>query len=143
MRIASLVNLTMIGTAMKHKTILLLTSDRLLLTVTREILEREGYSVFSSHDLADALGHLEVCKADLLITRSSISSMTGHDAAKYLRSKCPGMRVLILGGVLEDDRLHHRATLEGFEVFPKPYAASDFIEKVKEVLNRNEPRPHP
>jgi DNA-binding NtrC family response regulator len=123
---------------MTHKTILLLTSDQHLLTVTREILAREGYFVFPSHDLAAALDHLKESRVDLLITRSSISSMTGHDAAKYLRTKCPGMRVLIIGGLLADDRLHHRATLEGFEVFPKPYAARDFIEKVKEVLNRTQ-----
>jgi DNA-binding NtrC family response regulator len=123
------------GPTMAHKTILLLTSDQLLLTVMREILEHEGYFVFPSRDFAEALDHLKNCKADLLITRSSISSMTGHDAAKYLRTKCPGMRVLIVGGHLEDDRLHHRATIEGFEVFPKPYGAREFVDKVKEVLS--------
>lgn len=117
-----------------HKTILLLVSEPVLLSVIREILEREAYCVLPAHDLGAAVDRLKECKADLLITRSSISSMTGHDAAKYLRGRCPGMRVLILGGLLADDRLHHRTVLEGFDVFPKPYAASEFVEKVKEVL---------
>ena len=60
--------------------------------------------------------------------------MPGHDAAKYLRNKCPHMRVLMVGGLLDDDRLQNRAALEGFEVFPKPYSAAQLIEKVKGVL---------
>ncbi len=46
------------------------------------------------------------------------------------------MRVLILGGLLDDDRLRYREELEGFEVFPKPYTGAQLIEKVKEVLDR-------
>ena len=46
------------------------------------------------------------------------------------------MRILIVGGFLDDDRLLHRESLAGFEVFPKPYAAAQLIEKVKEVLGQ-------
>jgi hypothetical protein len=45
------------------------------------------------------------------------------------------MRVLILGGLLDDPRLQYREELAGFEVFPKPYTAAQFLEKVKDVLN--------
>ena len=44
------------------------------------------------------------------------------------------MRVLIVGGFLDDDRLRHREELGKFEVFPKPYTASQLLEKIKEVL---------
>jgi hypothetical protein len=62
--------------------------------------------------------------------------MPGHEAAKYLRVRHPLMRVLILGGLLDDDWLRYREELEGFEIFPKPYTGAQLIEKVKEVLNR-------
>jgi DNA-binding NtrC family response regulator len=71
-----------------------------------------------------------------LITRTYISGMPGHEAAKYLRNKCPHMRVLMVGGLLEDDRLQYRMALERFEVFPKPYTSAQLIEKVKEVLGK-------
>jgi hypothetical protein len=45
------------------------------------------------------------------------------------------MRVLIVGGLLDDDRLERRESLEGFAVFPKPYSASQLLEKVREVLH--------
>jgi DNA-binding NtrC family response regulator len=73
---------------------------------------------------------------DLLITRTYVQSLTGHDAAKYLRSKCLKMKVLLVGGLLDDDRLYNRAAQEGFEVFPKPYPAAELLQKVREVLSK-------
>jgi DNA-binding response OmpR family regulator len=71
-----------------------------------------------------------------LITRTYVEGMPGHDAAKYLRNKCSHMRVLIVGGLLDDDRLRNREALEGFAVYPKPYTAAELLAKVKEVLGQ-------
>jgi hypothetical protein len=62
--------------------------------------------------------------------------MPGHEAAMYLRTKCPGMRVLMVGGLLDDERLRYRSELQGIEVFPKPYSAADLLQKVKDVLSK-------
>jgi hypothetical protein len=35
---------------------------------------------------------------------------------------------------VDDDRLTHRAELERFEIFPKPFSGAELVEKVKEVL---------
>jgi cytoskeletal protein CcmA (bactofilin family) len=88
-------------------------------------------------DLGWAADWLKKCPSDLLITHPYVSSMPGHEAAEYLRARCPAMRILIVGGFLDDDRLLHRESLAGFEVFPKPYAAAQLTEKVKEVLGQN------
>ena len=114
--------------------ILLLISDPVVRSVIGETLEREGYVVVPTGDVGSAVGWLEKFTPALLITRSFVSSMPGHEAAKYLRTKCPAMRVLILGGVLDDDRLKNREKLAGFEIFPKPYSAAQLIDEVKEVL---------
>ncbi|HVW87418.1 MAG TPA: hypothetical protein VHB50_22180, partial [Bryobacteraceae bacterium] len=71
---------------------------------------------------------------DLLVIRPQISSMPGHDAAVYLRTKIPGIPVLIVGGLPDDDRILNRETAERFEIFPRPFQASELLEKVKEVL---------
>jgi hypothetical protein len=44
------------------------------------------------------------------------------------------MRVLIVGGFLDDEKLQYREEIAGFEVFPKPFTAAELLEKVKEVL---------
>lgn len=114
--------------------VLLLVPDSLVLSVMQEILEREGYVIFPARELGKAEEWLKNCTPDLLITRTYVSGMPGHDAAKYLRNKCPHMRVLMVGGLLDDDRLRYRSALEGFAVFPTPYPAAQLIEKVKSVL---------
>jgi len=117
-------------------TILLLVSDPLVRSVLQETLEEEGYMVRASSGLGDAVDRLKESVPDLLIIRTYVESMPGHEAAIYLRTKCPGMKVLMVGGLLNDERLQHRAEMQGFDVFPKPYSAAELIQKVKDVLNK-------
>jgi CheY-like chemotaxis protein len=115
-------------------TILLLISDPVVRAVFKETLEQEGYTVISTGDLGNAVDRLQEYEPDLLLTRTYVEGLPGHDAAVYLRSKCLKMKVMIVGGLLADDRLQLRESLQGFEVFPKPYSKDELIQKVKEVL---------
>lgn len=124
----------MVDPSLKKSSILLLVSDPIIRSVMNELLLREGYSVLASGDLGHAVDNIRMSPPDLLITRTYVQGLPGHDAAKYLRKKRPAMKVLIVGGLLADDRLHNRELLERFEVFPKPYPAAEFLQKVKEVL---------
>ena len=81
-------------------TILLLVSDPVIRSILEETLEREGYTVLASGDLGQAVDRLQECTPDLLITRTYVESLPGHEAAMYLRTKRPEMRVLMLGGFL-------------------------------------------
>lgn len=54
----------------------------------------------------------------------------------YLRRKHPGMPVLMLSGFPDDDRLTNRATLNGFEMFPKPYTVDELMARVEQILNQ-------
>ena len=115
-------------------TILLLVSDPLVRSVLQETLEHAGYTVVTAGDLGNAVDRLKEMTPDLLITRTYVEGMTGHDAATYLRTKSNGLRVLMVGGLLDDQRLKHRTSLEGFDVFPKPYSPRELLQKVKDVL---------
>jgi DNA-binding NtrC family response regulator len=117
-----------------NTTILLLVSDPIVRFVIEDTLAGAGYMVLAAGDLGRAVDQLTRCTPDLLITRNYVASMPGHDAAMYLRNKCLGMRVLIVGGLLDDQRLRTREEIQGFEVFPKPYTATELVRKVKEVL---------
>src|SRR5579864_2046359 len=112
---------------MVSMTILLLVSDDLVRSILQEALESEGFLVLPTSDLGEAVDWLKDCTPALLITCGYLANMSGHDAAKYLRKNCPRLRVLIVGGVPEDDQLQAREANEGFEVFPKPYPLSEFL----------------
>jgi DNA-binding response OmpR family regulator len=116
-------------------TILLLVSDPVVRSILKETLQREGYTVLPTGDLGQAVDRLNESSPDLLITRTYVESMPGHEAAMYLRTKRPGMRVLMLGGILDDERLQYRAELQGFEIFPKPYSAAVLLQEVRRVLS--------
>src|SRR5579872_6255093 len=106
---------------MKKALILLLCSDPVMRSVMKEVLEAAGHVVEAVGDLGVAVERMKAASMDLLITQPYIESITGHDAALYLRSKQHGLRVLMVGGILDDDRLRYRDVLQSIEVFPKPY----------------------
>jgi DNA-binding response OmpR family regulator len=121
-------------TTMLNKTILLLGSHPISRSVVKEVLENAGYSVFPAGDLGEAVDSLQKAIPDLLIVRAYIEDIPGYDAATFLRTKSPGLRVLMVSGLIDDDRVQYRMDLEGFEVFPKPFTATELLEKVKDML---------
>lgn len=115
--------------------ILLLSSDPVIRSAVQEILESAGYVVLPARDLGAAVGRMEDCAPQLLIVSSYTDSISGHAAAVYLRTKCHGLRVLVLNGVPEDVRLENREKARSFEVFPPPFQGKDLLDKVKEILS--------
>ena len=73
-------------------TILLLVSDPLVRSVLQDTLEHAGYTVVAAGDLGSAVDRLREATPNLLITRTYVEGMTGHDAATYLRTKLNGLR---------------------------------------------------
>src|SRR5664279_16399 len=86
----------------RRETILLLGSELVIRKAICEALESHGYFVVTANDLSSAVGWLKEFRAQLLIVRHHLDNISGHEAAVYLRSKCPGIPVLILGGILDD-----------------------------------------
>ncbi|MGA2213157.1 MAG: response regulator [Bryobacteraceae bacterium] len=115
-------------------TILLLSSEPVGRLVMREVLERAGYVVMATGDLGTAVDRLQEAPADLLMISPYVETITGHDAAKYLQGRCPGMRILMVAGLMADDRLQNRAVLERVEIFPKPFTGAELLQKVKQVM---------
>ncbi len=118
-----------------ESTILLLISEPVVRQVLREVLERAGYVVMATGDLGVAVDRMGECKPDLLLISPYVETISGHEAAKYLHSRCPSMRVLMVAGLLADDRLQYRAELEKMAIFPQPFSAADLLATVKEVLS--------
>jgi len=116
-------------------TILLLISEPLVRLVIQEVLERAGYLILATGDLGTAVDRMGEGKPDMLIISPYVETLTGHQAAKYLQSRCPSMRILMVAGLLADERLQYRAELEKVEMFPKPFTGQQLLDKVEEMLS--------
>jgi DNA-binding NtrC family response regulator len=106
----------------------------------KEALERAGYVVVAAGGVGAAVDRLAEGGIDLLITRPYVDNVSGHEAAKYLLSRNPKMGVLVIAGLLDDQRLRDRAAIERFEVFPPPFTTDQMIAKVQEVLKATRER---
>lgn len=116
-----------------NATILILNSEPVVRSVIRDILEREGYVVLATGDLGTAVDIMSDCSPDLLLTNIDFPT-SGHDAAQYLKKRCPKMRVLIMAGLPDDQRIEDRTAGAGFEVFPKPFTVLQLTGKIREIL---------
>jgi DNA-binding NtrC family response regulator len=116
------------------KTILVLVSDPLMRVVIRDALADHGYQVVTASELGAAVDRVREVRPDLLITRPYISSMPGQTAAGFLRSKRPGLPVLMVSGFMEDDRVRDQNAIENFHIFPKPFTRDALLEQVRQVL---------
>ena len=119
-----------------NNTILLLVSPAILRVVIQETLLHEGYAVYPAGDLGTAVDKLKESKPDLLIVSPYVEDMSGYDAANFLRTKLNGLPVLMLGGIIADDRIQNPLTLKGFDFFPQPFTPADLVAKVKEALQK-------
>src|ERR1700733_9502538 len=115
--------------------ILLLISDSDMRAVIQDTLASEGYLVEATGDIGVAVDRLKEATPDLLIIRPYISTMPGHQAVEYLRSKCPGLRILMVGGLIDDPRISDRDSLENIHIFPKPFTAEQLLQTVRNVLS--------
>src|SRR4051794_28316471 len=96
----------------EHTLILLLISDADMRAVIQDTLATQGYLVQATGDIGVAIDMLRESPPDLLIIRPYINSMPGHEAARYLRTKVPGLAILMVGGLIDDVRLKYRDSLQ-------------------------------
>lgn len=120
--------------AASHAIILLLDSDPVPRNALHDLLQGAGYLVMRASELGAAVDRLAEARPDLLITRPYINSMPGRVAADYLRTKCPGLPVLIVAGVMDDDRVRVRNQVDQVYTFPEPYPREDLLNKVRELV---------
>lgn len=116
-------------------TILLLDSDSVMRAALQDTLRDAGYLVLAADDLGSAVDRLDEVSPDLLIIRPYINSMPGHMAATYLRTKAPGLAVLIVGGFMEEPRVNVPNVIAEYYTFPKPFSRQELLTKVSDVVN--------
>ncbi len=100
-----------------------------------DALESGGFLVITARDLGEAVDRLKETRPDLLIIRPFIDSMPAPVAVTNLRNRQHGLPVLLVSGLLDDDRVNDLIEIEEVHVFPKLFTRQELLAKVREVLN--------
>jgi DNA-binding NtrC family response regulator len=121
--------------------ILILESDAVLRSVLRDVLEATGYVIREAKDLGAAVLKAREAAPDLLVTGPYVDSISGYDAASFLRKDSPEMDILVVAGFPADDRIENRLLNHGFTSFPAPYTPALLLESVRKMLSARAERP--
>jgi two-component system, cell cycle sensor histidine kinase and response regulator CckA len=128
-------------TAKGHgETVLIVEDERAILNLVKRILTGLDYRIL---DAATPGRALELAKAHagqlhLLITDVVMPGMNGHDLARQLRARHPGLRVLFMSGYTADAIAHRGVLDSGVHFIQKPFSRNDLAAKVRETLDSTE-----
>ena len=114
--------------------VLVVDDDRLILTVTSEILKRENYDVVSALTVEEAVGCLGRGEFQLVITDFRLGNGSGEDVVLAVWRMQPATPVFIMSGNCS----HLPAWLSDgravAQVFSKPYAPARLLAAAKEAI---------
>ena len=120
-----------------HETILVVEDEPSILTLTKKLLERQGYAVVAASTPGEALRLAEQHTGDihLLITDVIMPEMNGRVLAKNLLAICPQIKRLFMSGYTADVIAHHGVLNEGVHFIQKPFSSEDLAIKVRDALD--------
>ncbi len=120
------------------ETILLVEDEAPVRSITRQLLQRNGYTVLEASDGQTALalvdGTQHGTQVDLLLTDVIMPGMSGRELAAQLMARRPALRVLFMSGYTDDAVVRHGMLEPGLAYLEKPFRPPTLLRKVREVL---------
>jgi DNA-binding NtrC family response regulator len=119
------------------ETILLVEDEEGVRKLAREVLERNGYTVLTARDGAEAIAvcHSHGAGIHLMVTDVVMPGMGGPESASMVQSLRPGMKVLFMSGYADRAIAGHRVLDPGMPYLQKPFTPAALARKVREVLD--------
>ncbi|HZU53633.1 MAG TPA: response regulator [Holophagaceae bacterium] len=118
------------------KVILAVDDDRLTLTVVRRSLEGPERKVLTASNGLEAVEVLRDQAVDLLVTDLEMPLMGGFQLLAHVASRYPAVPVLVLSGVLDDEKRGKVRELGAMRVLAKPPEADSLRGAVEALLHR-------
>ncbi|HXK20095.1 MAG TPA: ATP-binding protein, partial [Polyangiaceae bacterium] len=130
------------SSAGRGETVLVVEDEASVLLVTKRVLEQAGYRVLSASSLVQALAVARSTPGpiDLLVTDLVLPDGGGRDVAERVAELRPEIRVLYVSGYTDDPALRRGISESEIEFLGKPFAPDRLVARVREVLDRPEPR---
>ena len=106
----------------RQKNILLVDDDPKNIQIIQDLLEFEGYRVYSAVNGREAIDQIESTPVDLVITDYEMPIMDGFELLKYINRGYPDLPVIILTGQYREDMDKAIASLKegAYDYLTKP-----------------------
>jgi CheY-like chemotaxis protein len=123
------------------ETILVVEDQEEVRTVVRNALEAHGYTVIEAPDGPSALSLLPGLPqgVDLLLTDVVMPHMSGRELAGHTRRIHGDLRVLYMSGYTDDAIVRHGVLAADIDLLPKPFAVTQLLARVRQILDRPSP----
>jgi CheY-like chemotaxis protein len=122
----------------RRESILLVDDEPQVVTLVREMLVREGYTVFGAGDADEAIRFAEDSgnHIDLLLTDIVMPQLDGRALADRLKAMRHGLRVLYMSGFMKEAILkYYGISITGIPFLQKPFTRETLARKVRDVLD--------
>jgi two-component system chemotaxis response regulator CheY len=122
--------------------ILLVDDDDPSRAAVHKMLERAGYSVYSTARGSEAIARYRTEKSDLVITDLIMPDTDGLEIIQELRRIDPAVRILAISGggrVDAEEYLSVALKFGAIEVLPKPFSGPELKQAVERALAHRAP----
>ena len=121
-----------------RETVLVVEDEPALLSLSKLMLEEQGYRVLAAGTPGEALRLVEgyAGEVHLLMTDVVMPEMNGLDLSKKMLSLYPNLKCLFTSGYTSNVIVHHGVLDEGIYFLQKPFSRRDLAAKVREALDQ-------
>jgi CheY-like chemotaxis protein len=117
------------------KLILHLDDEPAIREILAAALSSYGYRVVSATTPTEALNAAKQERPDLVISDLQLEEGDGLETVEQLKAQFPGLPVIILTGVLVDQRIAQKSLAKNVEVYlPKTGSLAVIVEEVKRLV---------
>jgi len=119
--------------------ILVVEDDIFFRELNSEVLAHAGYTVDCVEDGAAAWDALKTSHYDLMVTDNSMPKVSGVELLRKLHGAGTVLPVIMATGAIPADYLSCQPTLQPVVMLLKPYAITELLRLVKNVLRETSP----
>ncbi len=114
--------------------ILVVDDERNVLSGFEEVLGSEGHEVIPARRAQAALECIEAEEFDLVIMDIRMPGMSGLDALRQIKERCPKLPVIIMTGAGTMETAVEATKRGAFDYHLKPFEPADMLQTIEKAL---------
>jgi DNA-binding NtrC family response regulator len=119
---------------MGSQKIMVIDDENIVCSMTKAVLEQEGYRVETFSSAQPALNRLKEEKFDLIITDLKMKGIDGMEILKTIKTESPGTKVIMITAFASLDAAIEALRGKVDDFFPKPIKFSDLKACIRRLL---------